>query len=80
MRMTSDTCRNCGGIFVNEPSSQYKGNATLDGTDRPPWLEYDGAKHFIRYQRCSATNILIISKDPDGSPVLTISRAIMEDQ
>ncbi len=80
MRMTtSNTCRNCGGILVDEPLSEYNGNGTLDGTDKPSWLEYDGAKHFIRCQQCSATNILIISKDPDGSPVLTISRAMMED-
>ena len=80
MSMTSNTCRNCGGILVDEPLSEYNGNGTLDGTDRPLWLAYDGAKHFIRCQRCSATNIVIISKDPNGSPVLTISRAIMEDE
>lgn len=79
MRMTSNACRNCGGILVDEPLSDYNGNGTLDGTDKPSWLEYDGNKHFIRCQQCSATNIAIISKDPDGSPVLTVSRAIMED-
>jgi hypothetical protein len=79
MRMTSNGCRNCGGILVDEPLSGYNGNGTLDDTDRPFWLEYDGDKHFIRCQQCSATNIVIISKDPDGSPVFTISRAMMED-
>jgi len=73
MRMTSNTCRNCGGILVDELQE------TLEGTERPPWLEYDGMKHFIRCKQCSATNILMISDDPDGTPVCTISRAIMED-
>ena len=80
MRMTSNTCRICEGILVDEPLSEYTGNGTLEGTDRPFWLEYDGAKNFIRCQQCSATNIVIISKDPDGSPVLTITRAIQEDE
>ena len=79
MRMTSNRCRNCGEVLVDEPLSKYNGKGSLDGADRPFWLEYDGAKHFIRCHRCSATNILIISKDPSGSPVLTISRAMMED-
>ena len=73
MRMTSNTCRNCGATLVED----LKEN--LDSTDRPPWLEYDGSKYFIRCQQCSGTNILIMSKDPDGTPVLTVSRAIMED-
>ena len=74
MRMTSNTCRNCGGILVDEKKQ------TLDGRDRPSWLEYDGNKHFIRCQQCSATNILIMSEDPSGTPVLTITKAIMEDE
>ena len=36
MRMTSNICRNCGGMLVHDLKE------TLDGTDRPPWLEYDG--------------------------------------
>lgn len=81
MRMTSNTCRNCEGNLLNVPMSEYEGNGTIEGTaDRPPWLEYDGTKHFIRCQQCSATNILIISEDPSGTRVLTISRAIMEDE
>lgn len=79
MRMTSNACRNCGGDLVVEPLSEYKGNGTLEGTYRPSWLEYDGNKHFIKCQQCSATNIVIISQDPSDTPVLTISRAIMED-
>lgn len=80
MRMTSNTCRNCGGVLVHEPLSEYNGNGTLDETDRPSWLEYDGNKHFIRCQQCSATNIVLITKDPGGTPVLTGSRAMMEDE
>lgn len=80
MRMTSTACRNCGGILVEAPLSEYDGNGTFEGADRPSWLEYDGMKHFIRCSQCSATNIFIISKDPDGTPVLTITRAIMEDE
>jgi len=74
MRMTSNTCRNCGGILVDEQQE------ALEGTDRPSWLEYDGMKHYIRCQQCSATNILMISEDPDGTPVLTVTRAIMDDE
>jgi len=74
MRMTSNTCRNCGAILVDEMTE------ALEVSDRPSWLQYDGSKHFIRCQQCSATNILIMSKDPDGTPVLTISRAIQEDE
>ena len=73
MRMTSNTCRNCGATLVEELKE------APDGTHRPPWLEYDGSKHFIRCQQCSATNILIMSEDPHGTPVLTVSRALMED-
>ena len=80
MRMTSNTCRNCGGILVDEPLSEYNGNTTSDGADRPSWLEHDGDRHFIRCKQCSATNILIISEDPDGTPVLTITRTIMDDE
>lgn len=80
MRMTSNICRKCGGVLVDAPLSDYSGKGTLDSTDRPPWLEYDGTKHFIRCKQCSATNIVIISKDPSGTPVLTITRAILEDE
>jgi hypothetical protein len=79
MRMTSNTCRNCGGTLVGEPLSGYNGNGMLDNTDKPSWLEYDGAKHFIKCQQCSATNILVISEDPNGTSVLTITRAMIED-
>ena len=74
MRMTSDNCRNCGATLVDDLEE------SLDGTDKPPWLQYDGSKYFISCQQCSATNILIMHKDPSGTPVLTISRAIMEDE
>lgn len=80
MRMTSNTCRNCGGDLVEEPLPEYNRKGPLDGNDRPSWLEYDGMKHFIRCKQCSATNILIISDDPDGTPVLIISRAMMGDE
>ena len=80
MRMTSTMCRNCGGPLVDEPLQECNGKETLDGTDKPTWLEYDGIKYSIRCQQCSATNILIISEDPSGTPVLTISRAIMDDE
>ena len=80
MRMTSNTCGNCGGVLVVEPLPEYSGNGALDETDRPSWLEYDGNKYFIRCQQCSATNIVIISEDPGGTPVLTVSRAMMEDE
>ena len=73
MRMTSNICRNCGGMLVHDLKE------TLDGTDRPPWLEYDGIKHYITCQQCSAINILIISEDPNGTSVLTVGKAIMED-
>jgi len=73
LKMTSNACRNCGATLLDEPKE------AIDGPDRPSWLEYDGSKYFIRCQQCSATNILIISDDPDGRPVVTISRAIMED-
>lgn len=73
MRMTSTTCRNCGGILADVQ------NQIPEGSDRPPWLEYDGAKHFIRCQQCSATNVLIISEDPSGTPVFAISRAIIDE-
>jgi hypothetical protein len=79
MRMTSNTCRNCGGVLVNEPLSEYDGNTTFDGIDRASWLEHDGDKHCIRCQQCSVTNIVVISEDPDGTQVLTITRAIMDD-
>ena len=74
MRMTSNTCRNCGAVLVDEVTE------ALDVSDRPSWLEYDGSKYFIRCPQCSATNIIIIHKDPNGTPVLTISRAIQEDE
>jgi len=80
MRMTSTTCRNCGGILVDPPLPEYKERETLDGDGRPSWLEYDGTKHFIRCSQCSATNIFIISEDPDGTPVLTITRAMIDDE
>ena len=73
MRMTSNTCRNCGGNLVDDLGE------TLDGTDGPPWLEYDGTKYFIRCRQCSAMNLLVITKDPSGTPVITITRAMMED-
>lgn len=79
MRMTSTTCRNCGGSLVDEPLPEYNHEQSLNGDDPPSWLEYDGMKHFIRCNQCSATNILIISEDPDGTPVITITRAIMDD-
>jgi hypothetical protein len=74
MRMTSNTCRNCEAILVDELKE------TLEGNERPSWLQYDGSKHFIRCRQCSATNILIMQKDPSGTQVLTISRAIQEDE
>lgn len=80
MRMTSNTCRNCGGDLVDEPLSEYNGSGVLEGIDRPSWLEYDGNKHFIKCQQCSATNIVIISEDTDGNLVLTVTRAMMEDE
>lgn len=80
MRMTSNACGNCGGVLVAEPLSGYSGNGALEGTDRPSWLEYDGNKHFIRCRQCSATNIVIVSEDPSGTPVLTVSRTMMEDE
>jgi hypothetical protein len=78
--MTSTTCRNCGGSLVDEPLPELDKRETLEGADRPSWLEYDGTKHFIKCLQCSATNILIISEDPDGTPVLTITRAMMDDE
>jgi hypothetical protein len=78
MRMTSNTCCNCGGILVNEPLSESNGNTTSGGTDIPSWLEHDGDRHFIRCKECPAKNILIISEDPSGTPVLTVSRAIID--
>jgi hypothetical protein len=80
MRMTSNTCRNCGGILVTEPLSEHNGNGNLDSSNRPSWLEYDGAKYFVRCQQCSATNILVISEEPSGTSVLTITRAMMDDE
>jgi hypothetical protein len=77
--MTSNTCRNCGGTLVDAPLTEYGRREVLDGSDKPAWLDYDGTKHFIRCSQCSAANILIISEDPDGTPVLTITRAIMDD-
>jgi hypothetical protein len=77
--MTSTTCRNCGGNLVDGPLPEIKEKETLEGADRPSWLEYDGTKHFIRCSQCSATNIFIIGEDPDGPPVLTITRAIIDD-
>ncbi len=68
------TCRNCGAILVDDPKEP------LEGNDRPSWLQYDGSKYFITCRQCSATNIFIMHKDPDGTPVLTVSRAIMEDE
>jgi len=79
MRMTSTTCRNCGGSLVDEPLPINIDRKTLEGSDKPSWLDYDGTKHFIRCSQCSATNIFIISEDPDGTPVLTITRAMMDD-
>jgi len=79
MRMPSTTCRNCAGNLVDEPLPEYQNKESLDGNDTPSWMEYDGMKHFIRCKQCSATNILIISEDPDGTPVLTITTAIMDD-
>jgi len=79
MRMTSTTCRNCEGILPNAPLSENNAKETLDYTNTPSWLEYDGTKHFIRCPQCSAKNIAIISTDPSGTPVLTITRVIMED-
>ena len=80
MRMTSNTCNHCAGILVDEPLPENNGNGTLDDADRPSWLEYDGTKYLIRCRQCSATNLLVISKDPNGIPVLTITRAMMEDE
>lgn len=79
MRITSNTCYNCGGLLLEEPLLEYDKKEILDDTDRPSWLEYDGDNHFIKCQQCSATNIVIISEDPDGIPVLTITRAILDD-
>lgn len=80
MRMTSNACANCGGVLVAEPSSGYSGSGVLDGSDRPAWLEYDGNKHFIRCPQCSATNVVILSEDPGGTLVLTVTRAMLEDE
>jgi hypothetical protein len=80
MRMTSTTCYNCGGLLLEEPLLEYDKKEMLDDADRPSWLEYDGNNYFITCQQCSAMNIVIISEDPDGIPVLTITRAIMDDQ
>jgi len=77
--MTSNACRNCGGTLVDAPLTQYNKKELLDVADRPSWLEYDGTKHFVRCSQCSATNILIISEHSDGTPVLTITSAIMDD-
>jgi len=79
MRMTSTTCYNCGGLLLEEPLRECDNKEMLDDADRPSWLEYDGNNHFIKCQQCSATNIVIISEDPNGMPVLTITRAIMDD-
>jgi len=70
MRLTSNTCRICGATLADELKE------TLEGNDKASWLEYDGSDYFIRCQQCSATNILIMSEDPNGTQVLTISRAI----
>ena len=78
MRITSNTCYNCGGLLLEEPLLECDKKEILDDA-RPSWLEYDGDNHFIKCQQCSATNIVIISEDPDGIPVLTITRAIMDD-
>ena len=80
MRLTSTTCRNCGGILLDASLSEYNEDETLDVNDRPSWLEFDGTKHFIRCPQCAATNILSISEDSSGTPVLSITRAIMEDE
>jgi hypothetical protein len=80
MRMTSTTCYNCGGLLLEEPLLEYDKKEMLDDADRPSWLEYDGNNHFITCQQCSAMNIVVISEDPDGIPVLTVTRAIMDDQ
>jgi len=71
--MTSNTCRNCGATLVEELQE------TPDDAEKPSWLEYDGSKYFIKCQQCSATNIIIMHKDPHGTIVLTVSRAMMED-
>ena len=78
MRMTSNTCHHCAGVLIDEPLPEYNGE--LDDTDRPAWLEYDGTKYFIRCKECSATNLLVVSRDPIGTPVLTVTRAIMDDE
>ena len=80
MRITSNTCLNCGGTLIAEPFSTDVGKGTIDGADCPSWLEYDGNKHYIKCQQCSATNIVIIREDSIGTSILTVSRAMMEDE
>ena len=80
MRMTSTSCRNCAGtLYIGSPP-ENNGTERLDCTNMPWTLEYDGATHFMSCPHCSAKNIAVVCTDPGGTPVITINRAIMDDE
>lgn len=77
--MTSTTCRICDASLRNGTSSESDEKQTLESSKQPYKVEYDGSKRFITCPQCSAKNIVILSTDPDGNSVITITRAIMDD-
>jgi predicted nucleic-acid-binding Zn-ribbon protein len=67
-----EKCLKCGGTLFEEVALDGKGSIAM-GEDTPLELELDGMDHFYTCPRCSAKNVVVASRSPQGLPQLRVS-------